>query len=140
MIKAIKDLCTLPRGFQGLWKGHVSEWLVEVSSSGFMTHKRSHRGPVWCGLGSEQLWGPWRLNPCLLRLAFGAWNVLSLVGKELELVEGVKRYIWAHSTLSTKNKPFERGWTLFYAGVARGKRWKAGVILLVPGSLPLHWC
>ena len=50
------------------------------SSSGPTTRRRSQKGPVFYGLGRPRR-GPWRSDPWLQKLAFGTWNVTSLVGK-----------------------------------------------------------
>ena len=36
--------------------------------------------------------GPWQLDPRLLKLAIGTWNVTSLMGKKPELVQEIERY------------------------------------------------
>ncbi len=91
-----------------------------LSSSGPTTRRRNHRGLVQCGSGSRPSRGPWWSDPRLWKLAIGTWNVTSLVGKELELVEEVERYrldivrlTWTHS-IGSRTKVLERGWTLFF--------------------------
>ena len=89
------------------------------------------------GSGGSQRQGPWWSNPRLLKLAIESWNVTSLMGKELELVQEVERYqldivgvtsmhIWGSGTSF-----FERGWAFFYAGVVPHESRRAGVSLLI---------
>ena len=81
--------------------------------------------------------GPWRSDPQLRKLALGTWNVTSLAGKELELVEEVERFrldiVGLTSTHSSGSgtQVLERGWTLSFAGVAPGERRRAGVGFLI---------
>ncbi|KAK3563728.1 hypothetical protein QTP86_034452 [Hemibagrus guttatus] len=56
------------------------------------THRKEHKGPVQCVLGSSHGRGPRRPKPWTKNLVFGTWNVTSLVGKEPELVREVERY------------------------------------------------
>uniref|UniRef100_A0A671TEK4 Reverse transcriptase domain-containing protein n=1 Tax=Sparus aurata TaxID=8175 RepID=A0A671TEK4_SPAAU len=62
-------------------------------------------------------------------------------GKEPELVREVERYwleiVGLNSThrLGSGTQLLERGWTLFYSGVARGERRRAGVGLLIAPQL-----
>ncbi|KAK3561363.1 hypothetical protein QTP86_030661, partial [Hemibagrus guttatus] len=56
------------------------------------THRKEHKGPVQCVLGSSHGRGPRRPKPWTKNLAFGTWNVTSLGGKEPELVREVERY------------------------------------------------
>ena len=85
--------------------------------------------------------GPWRSDPRLQKLAVGTWNVTSLAGKELELVEEVERFrldiVGLTSTHSSGagTRVLERGWTLSFAGVAPGERRRAGVGFLVAPRL-----
>ncbi|TWW57306.1 hypothetical protein D4764_07G0000250 [Takifugu flavidus] len=91
-------------------------------SSGPTTHRRSMKGLVQCGLGSG------RSDPRLWKLAFGTWNITSLAGKELELLGEVERYrldmvgLTSTHIVASGTQVFEGGWTLFYAGVAQGRR------------------
>ncbi|TWW80073.1 hypothetical protein D4764_10G0011030, partial [Takifugu flavidus] len=108
-------------------------------SSGPTTRRRSMKGLVQCGLGGGPRRGPWRSDPRLWKLAFGTWNVTSLVGKELELVGEVERYrldmvgLTSTHSVASGTQVLEGGWTLFYAGVAQGERRRAGVgFLLAP--------
>uniref|UniRef100_A0AAR2KE64 Endonuclease/exonuclease/phosphatase domain-containing protein n=1 Tax=Pygocentrus nattereri TaxID=42514 RepID=A0AAR2KE64_PYGNA len=93
----------------------------------------SSRGSVRCGSGSVRRRGPWRSDPRLLKLAFGTWNVTSLAGKEPELVREVERYrldivgLTSTHSLGSGSNLLERGWTLFFSGVAHGERQRAGV-------------
>ena len=111
------------------------------SPRGPTTRRRNRKGPVLCGSGSRPRQGPWRSDPRLWKLAFGTWNVTSLAGKELELVEEVERYrldiVGLTSTHSSGSgtQVLERGWTLFFAGVAPGERRRAGVGFLIAPRL-----
>ena len=83
-------------------------------------------GPVQCGLGCSSRQRPWRFDPRLQKLACGTWNVTSLVGKELELVEEVERFrldivgLTSTHSIGSGTQVLERGWSLSYAGVACG--------------------
>ena len=74
----------------------------------------------------------------------GTWNVTSLGEKEPELVWEVERYrLEIVGLTSTHNQGsgtqlLQRGWTLFYSGVARGERHQAGVVLLIAPQLGRH--
>uniref|UniRef100_A0A7N8XDS0 Endonuclease/exonuclease/phosphatase domain-containing protein n=1 Tax=Mastacembelus armatus TaxID=205130 RepID=A0A7N8XDS0_9TELE len=74
-------------------------------------------------------------------MALGTWNVTSLGGKEPELVREVERYrleivgLTSTHSLGSGTQLLERGWTLFYSGVARGERRRAGVGLLIAPQL-----
>ncbi|KAI3377647.1 hypothetical protein L3Q82_008806 [Scortum barcoo] len=93
---------------------------------------RSMRGRQWveCGLGSSQWRGRGLNNPIpwTKTLAIGTWNVISLGGKEPELVHvrEVERYRLEIVGLTSTQQPWapgtqllERGWTLHYSGVAQ---------------------
>uniref|UniRef100_A0AAR2JPA7 Endonuclease/exonuclease/phosphatase domain-containing protein n=1 Tax=Pygocentrus nattereri TaxID=42514 RepID=A0AAR2JPA7_PYGNA len=101
----------------------------------------SSRGSVRCGSGSVRRRGPWRSDPRLLKLAFGTWNVTSLAGKEPELVREVERYrldivgLTSTHSLGSGSNLLERGWTLFFSGVAHGERRRAGVGFLIAPRL-----
>uniref|UniRef100_A0A671XNI3 Endonuclease/exonuclease/phosphatase domain-containing protein n=1 Tax=Sparus aurata TaxID=8175 RepID=A0A671XNI3_SPAAU len=88
--------------------------------------------------------GPRRPNPRMVTLAMGTWNVTSLGGKEPELVREVERYrleivgLTSTHSLGSGTQLLERGWTLFYSGVARGERRRAGVGLLIAPQLSRH--
>ncbi|KAM8749158.1 craniofacial development protein 2-like [Acanthopagrus schlegelii] len=77
----------------------------------------------------------------MVTLAMGTWNVTSLGGKEPELVREVERYrleivgLSSTHSLGSGTELLERGWTLFYSGVARGERRRAGVGLLIAPRL-----
>ena len=66
----------------------------------------------------------------------GTWNVRSLNGKEVELVEEIKKYNVAILGITeTKKKgkdidPYE-GYKLIYSGVHKTERAKAGVAALI---------
>ncbi|KAK3553774.1 hypothetical protein QTP70_009300 [Hemibagrus guttatus] len=86
------------------------------------THRKEHKGPVQCVLGSSHGQGPRRPKPWTKNLAFGTWNVTSLGGKEPELVREVERYrleirLASMHSLGPGTQLLERGWTLFFSGV-----------------------
>ena len=64
--------------------------------------------------------------------------------KELELVREVEWYrleivgLASTHSLGSGTKLLERGWTLFYSGVACGERRRAGVGLLIAPQLSCH--
>ncbi|KAK3518676.1 hypothetical protein QTP70_007169 [Hemibagrus guttatus] len=108
------------------------------------TRRKEHRGPVQCVLGGSYGRGPRRPKPWTKNLAFGAWNVTSLGGKEPELVREVERYwldivgLASTHSLGSGTQLLERGWTLFVSGVAHGERRRAGVGLLIAPQLSRH--
>ena len=80
--------------------------------------------------------GPQRPRPGLQRLTLGMWNVTSLGGKEWELVQEVERYrldlvgLTSTHSIGSGSKLLDRGWTLFFSGVVKGVRRRAGVGIL----------
>uniref|UniRef100_A0A3P8VPY1 Endonuclease/exonuclease/phosphatase domain-containing protein n=1 Tax=Cynoglossus semilaevis TaxID=244447 RepID=A0A3P8VPY1_CYNSE len=114
---------------------------VSPLSSGPTTRRKAHKGPVPCDLGGGCGRRPRRPNPWTTTLAMGTWNVTSLGGKEPELVQEVERYrldivgLTSTHSLDSGTQLLERGWTLFYSGVARGERRRAGVGLLIAPQL-----
>ncbi|KAK3506549.1 hypothetical protein QTP70_009030 [Hemibagrus guttatus] len=108
------------------------------------THRKEHKGPVQCVLGSGHGRGPRRPKPWTKNLAFGTWNVTSLGGKEPELVREVERYrleivgLASTHSLGSGTQLLERGWTLFFSGVSHGERHRAGVGLLIAPQLSRH--
>uniref|UniRef100_A0A671ULT0 Endonuclease/exonuclease/phosphatase domain-containing protein n=1 Tax=Sparus aurata TaxID=8175 RepID=A0A671ULT0_SPAAU len=102
------------------------------------------KGPVQRDMGGGRGRGPRRPNPRMVTLAMGTWNVTSLGGKEPELVREVERYrleivgLTSTHSLGSGTQLLERGWTLFYSGVARGERRRAGVGLLIAPQLSRH--
>ncbi|KAK3515281.1 hypothetical protein QTP70_013483 [Hemibagrus guttatus] len=108
------------------------------------THRKEHKGPVSCVLGSGHGRGPRRPRPWTKNLAFGTWNVTSLGGKEPELVREVERYrleivgLASTHSLGSGTQLLERGWTLFFSGVPHGERRRAGVGLLIAPQLSRH--
>lgn len=54
-----------------------------------ITQRMSIRCCVWCGFGHGPRPGSWQYVPWLWKLAFGAWTIAFLVGKELEVMEEV---------------------------------------------------
>uniref|UniRef100_A0A671XIA7 Endonuclease/exonuclease/phosphatase domain-containing protein n=1 Tax=Sparus aurata TaxID=8175 RepID=A0A671XIA7_SPAAU len=95
-------------------------------------------------MGGSRGRGPRRRNPRMVTLAMGTWNVTSLGGKEPELVREIERYrlelfgLTSTHSLGSGTQLLERGWTLFYSGVARGERRRAGVGLLIAPQLSRH--
>ena len=75
----------------GVQPGLAQTGYMGTSPSGPTTRGGSQRGPVSYGSGGPRR-GPWRSDPQLRKLALGTWNVTSLAGKELELVEEVERF------------------------------------------------
>ncbi|KAI3352919.1 hypothetical protein L3Q82_019499 [Scortum barcoo] len=158
-----KDTCTLPGGVPGprRWslEPGLGRWLAQrapggrafaygarlgparssdmgQSSSWANTCRRNRLGLVQC-LDVRSRRGPWQPNPQLTKLAIGTWNVTSLVGKELELVEEVERFLTRYSRphLDTQRRLWNQN--LCYAGVALGERRIALVgLLIAPISLP----
>ncbi|KAK3572306.1 hypothetical protein QTP86_030244 [Hemibagrus guttatus] len=108
------------------------------------THRKEHKGPVPCVLGSGHGRGPRRPKPWTKNLAFGTWNVTSLGGKEPELVREVERYrleivgLASTHSLGSGTQLLERGWTLFFSGVPHGERRRAGMGLLIAPQLSRH--
>ena len=117
---------------------------VGLTSGGFTTRRGNHRGRVQCGLGGSRRQGTRRPDPRTQRLALGTWNVTSLGGKEPELVGEVERYrldivgLTSTHSLGSGTQPLERGWTLYFSGVPRGERRRAGVGLLIAPQLSRH--
>uniref|UniRef100_A0A8C6KWE7 Endonuclease/exonuclease/phosphatase domain-containing protein n=1 Tax=Nothobranchius furzeri TaxID=105023 RepID=A0A8C6KWE7_NOTFU len=109
------------------------------SNCGPTTRRRNMKGPVHCGSGSRPMQEPWRSDPRTMKLVIGTCNVTSLAGKEQELMAEVERYrldivgLTTTHSIGSGTQVLERGWTLSFAGVAPGERWRAGVgFLLVP--------
>uniref|UniRef100_A0AAQ6IFT4 Endonuclease/exonuclease/phosphatase domain-containing protein n=1 Tax=Anabas testudineus TaxID=64144 RepID=A0AAQ6IFT4_ANATE len=108
------------------------------------TRRKAHKGSVQCGLGGSRVEVPRQPNPWTKNLAIGTWNVTSLGGKEPELVLEVERYrleivgLTSTHSLGSGTQLLERGWTLFYSGVALGERRWAGVGLLIAPQLSCH--
>ncbi|KAK2823344.1 hypothetical protein Q7C36_019944 [Tachysurus vachellii] len=113
-------------------------------SCGPTTCRRNRKGLVQCGLGGSRRQEPRRPNPRTRNLALGTWNVTSLGGKEPELVREVERYrldivgLASMHGLGSGTQLLERGWALYYSGVARGERRQAGVGLLIAPQLNSH--
>uniref|UniRef100_A0A671USJ3 Endonuclease/exonuclease/phosphatase domain-containing protein n=1 Tax=Sparus aurata TaxID=8175 RepID=A0A671USJ3_SPAAU len=117
---------------------------VGPPSRGLTTRRSVQKGPVQWDMGGSRGRGPRRPNPRMVTLAMGTWNVTSLGGKEPELVREVERYrleivgLTSTHSLGSGTQLLERGWTLFYSGVARGERRRAGVGLLIAPQLSRH--
>ncbi|KAM9358371.1 uncharacterized protein ABDE67_003862 [Symphorus nematophorus] len=117
---------------------------VGAPSSGPTTCMKGHKGPVRWDLGGSRGRGPRRPNPWTTTLAMGTWNVTSLGGKEPELVREVERYrleivgLTSTHSVGSGTQLLERGWTLYYSGVAHGERRRAGVGLLIAPQLCCH--
>ena len=124
----------------GARPGPARTGYMGTSPSGPTTRRGSQRGPVSYGSGGPRR-EPWRSDPRLQKLALGTWNVTSLAGKELELVEEAERFrldiVGLTSTHSSGSgtQVLERGWTLSLAGVAPGERRRAGVGFLIAPRL-----
>lgn len=94
-----------------------------------------------CHTGGSEGYGPRRTRSGQQRLALGTWNITSLWGKAPELVREVERYqldlVWLTSThsLGSRTVLLDRGWTLFFSGVAQGVRRQAGVGILTSHRL-----
>ena len=90
------------------------------------------------GSGSDGTRSP---RPGLQRLTLGMWNVTSLGGKEPELVQEVECYgldlvgLTSTHSAGSGSKLLDRGWTLFFSGVAKGVRCQAGVGILTSPRL-----
>ena len=75
------------------------------------------------------------------QLLLGNWNILSLIGKELELVEEAKRYhLDIIGVFSTKRRgsgtvDLDGGWKLFYSGADPSMSAQAGVGILTSPRL-----
>ncbi|XP_077956447.1 uncharacterized protein LOC120824534 [Gasterosteus aculeatus] len=98
-------------------------------------------GRVRCYKGGSDSGGSRRSRPGRQMLALGTWNVTSLGGKEPELVREVERYqldlvgLTSTHSLGSGTTLLDRGWTLFYSGVAHGVRRQAGVGILISPRL-----
>uniref|UniRef100_A0A8C5FFM2 Endonuclease/exonuclease/phosphatase domain-containing protein n=1 Tax=Gadus morhua TaxID=8049 RepID=A0A8C5FFM2_GADMO len=94
-------------------------------------------GRVRSHMGGSEGQGSRRTRPGRQKLALGTWNVTSLRGKEPELVREVERYqldlvgLTSMHSLSSGTVLLDRGWTLFFSGVAEGVRRRAGVGILI---------
>ena len=81
------------------------------------------------------------MDPQHRRLVLRTWKVTSLAGKEPELVREVERYqldMFGHTSthsIGSGTKILERGWTLYFSGVAQGVRHQAGVGILTSPRL-----
>ena len=85
---------------------------------------RCHMG----GSGGDRTRQP---RPGQQRLTLGMWNVTTLGGKEQEPVREVERYwldlvgLTSMHNMGSGSKHLDRGWTLFFSGVAKGVRHRA---------------
>ena len=92
-----------------------------------------------CDLG-----GRIRRNPRMVTRAMGIWNVTLLGGKEPELVQEVEQCrlervgLTSTHSLGSGTQLLEKGWTIFYSGVVRSERRRAGVGLLTVPKLSHH--
>uniref|UniRef100_A0A8C5CGF6 Reverse transcriptase domain-containing protein n=1 Tax=Gadus morhua TaxID=8049 RepID=A0A8C5CGF6_GADMO len=97
----------------------------------------SSRGRVRSHMGGSKGQGSRRTRPGRQKLALGTWNVTSLWGKEPELVREVEHCqldlvgLKSTQSLSSGTVLLDRGWTLFFSGVAEGVRRRAGVGILI---------
>ena len=77
-------------------------------------------------------------------MKIGTWNVTSLTGKEVELIDEMKKYKIEILGLSeTKRKgigelQLDDGYVLMYSGVSKDKRAKEGVGIVISESLKHH--
>ena len=75
------------------------------------------------------------------RLLFGNWNVLTLTGKELELVEEAKKYrfdivgLTCTKRRSSGTVDLDGGWKLFFSGADPSMSAQAGVGILTSPRL-----
>ena len=94
-----------------------------------------------CQQGGSDTRGVGRTAPGRQRLTLGTWNVTTLVGKEPDLVREVERYgldlVGLTSTHSkgSGTKVLDKGYSLFFSGVAQGVRAQAGVGILTSPRL-----
>lgn len=109
------------------------------------TQKMHGGGPATChgtgGRARQCKPGPQRSSRQALPLRVATWNVSSITGKELELVEEMKSYrIDVVGISSTKRRgsgtvDLEGGWKLFYSGVQPTESARAGVGILTSPRL-----
>ena len=117
---------------------------VGLPSSRLTTRRRVQREPVQCDLGGSRGLRPRRPNPRTVTQTMGTWKVTLLGGKETVLVREVERYrleivgLTSKHSLGSGTQLLERGWTLFYSGVAGSGRRRAGVGLLIAPQLSHH--
>ena len=106
------------------------------ASHGPTTYGKTRWGRVRSHLGGGESRGSRRTRPGWQKLALGTWNITSLWGKEPELVREVARYqldlvgLTSMHSLSSGTVLLDRGWTLFFFGVAEGVRRRASVGIL----------
>ena len=115
--------------------------LLPPPSRGPTIRRRNRWGRVRCYMGGSGGDGPRWPTPGLQRLTLGAWNVTSLGGKEPELVREVGCYrldlvgLTSTQSVGSGSKLLDRGWTLFFSGVAKGVRCWVGVGILTSPRL-----
>ena len=104
-------------------------WHPPLLRPGGPTTCRTRWGRVCCHMGGGESQGSRQTRPERQKLA--------LWGKEPELVREVERYqldlvgLTSTHSLSSGTVLLDRGWTLFFSGVARGVRRGAGVGILI---------
>ncbi|KAK5875618.1 hypothetical protein CesoFtcFv8_026682 [Champsocephalus esox] len=121
-------------------KGNVGNTSASPSR-GPTTYGKHRWGRVRCQKGGSESGGSRRTRPRRQKLALGTWNVTSLGGKEPELVREVERYqldlvgLTSTHSVGSGTLLLDRGWTLFFSGVAHGVRRRAGVGILTSPRL-----
>ncbi|KAK5880582.1 hypothetical protein CesoFtcFv8_023595 [Champsocephalus esox] len=121
-------------------KGNVGNTSASPSR-GPTTYGKHRWGRVRCQKGGSESGGSRRTRPGRQKLALGTWNVTSLGGKEPELVREVERYqldlvgLTSTHSVGSGTLLLDRGWTLFFSGVAHGVRRRAGVGILTSPRL-----
>ena len=135
------------RACHGAWPGTARRSdmaIISITTSpsrGLTTQGKNRWGRVHCQTGGSESRGSRQTRPRQQRLALGTWNVTSLGGKEPELVREVERYrldlVGLTSTHSRGSGTLllDRGWTLFFSGVAQGVRCREGVGILTSPRL-----
>ena len=96
---------------------------------------------VGCAAGQVAMKADGRTRPRQQKLALGMWKVTSLGGKEPELVRKVECYrldlvrLTSSYSRGSGTLLLDRGWTLFFSGVAQGLVCWAGVGILTSPRL-----
>ena len=131
------------RAYHGARPGSARRSYVDTFSPprGPTTRGRKQWGRVRCQTGGSDNRVFRRTGPGQQRLTLGTWNLTTLMGKEPELVCEMERYqldlVGLTSTHSkgSGTKVLDKGWTLFFSGVAQGVRAQAGVGILTSPRL-----
>ena len=131
------------RAYHGARPGTARRSNVDTSSPprGPTTRGRKQWGRVRCQTGGSDTGRSGRTRPGQQRLTLGTWNVTTLVGKEPDLVREAERYrldlvglTFTHSK-GSGTQVLDKGYTLFFSGVAQGVRSQAGVGILTSPRL-----